>query len=84
MTGENRGRDYVERYSNLRESTREWLESRRDDDWKKMDESMEFYLKIKSNGKFVFWVITSILGAIMAMASFGESLVKMWTWMKGH
>lgn len=40
--------DHVERFNELPRATREWLETRRKDDWDRIDRALEFYERLQA------------------------------------
>lgn len=86
MTGRPIDRDEVlaERYSDLPESTRRWLEQLRVADIETLEEAQRMYEKTKTLGTVAKWMLLTIIGIFITAASLGDSIIRMITWLRGH
>jgi len=65
---------YAERYAELPQSTREFLEGLDEKDLSTLKEAMDFVKTAKAVGKFNLWLLGGICGIIIASVAFGESV----------
>ena len=75
--------DPVERFGQLPESTRQWLEDLRPDDIKEMEEERKFYRTFKTVIKFNKYLGMFIIAIFVGAVQFGEAIQKFITWI-GH
>jgi hypothetical protein len=71
--------DPVERFGQLPEPTRQWLERLREEDIKELNDAVRFYHATKAGGRFVKWLMITIVAIFVGAAAFGEALQKLWT-----
>ncbi len=70
--------DPVERFGQLPEPTRKWLEDLRKEDIKELNDAVRFFHATKAGGKFVKWLMFMIVTIFVGAAAFGEALQKLW------
>jgi hypothetical protein len=78
--------DPVERFGQLPEKTRHWLENLREDDIKELKDAVSFYRTARAVGRFNKWLIITIVTIFIGAAAFGDALLKFWAWIShaGH
>jgi hypothetical protein len=76
----------VERFGQLPEVTRQWLENLRADDINDLNDAMKFYHATKAGGKFIKWLVIVVVACFVGAAAFGEAIQKLWSWLfhAGH
>ena len=74
-------RDPIDRYGQLPEGTRRWLENLREDDLKELDEERKFYRSVKTIARFNKYLVMLIVGIFVAAVQFGESISKFFVWL---
>ena len=70
----------VERFWQLPEPTRQWLEDLREDDIKELIDAIKFYRTARAVGRFNKWLIITIVTIFIGAAGFGEAILKFWVW----
>jgi hypothetical protein len=73
----------AERYNQLPESTRKWLESLREEDIDKIREFADIMLRAKLFASVIKWTLVTSLGAMIFGLQFGETLAKYFAWFTG-
>lgn len=71
------------KYSDLPEWVREFLEGLSKAEVDDLTKAVALYRSIKTVGVFTKWLIISIIGAFVGMASFGEAVMKLLGLAKG-
>lgn len=79
-----RTQGHVEAFRELPRATREWLETRRKEDWEKIDDALEFYRKAKDRGRFLIWILGSLLTLFLGFGTFADQIVRLLNWLRGH
>ena len=76
----------VERFWQLPEPTRQWLENLRPDDIKELNDAVKFYHATAVGGKFVKWLAYVIVAIFVGSAALGHAIQDLWSWMfkAGH
>lgn len=74
----------VERFAQLPEPTRQWLENLREDDIKQLNEAIRFYDAARVGGRFIKWLIITVVAIFVGAAAFGEAIQKIWTLISGR
>src|ERR1022692_3943715 len=86
-------RDYVgsvwnpiERFGQLPESTRRWLEDKRPSDLKDLDDAVKFYHATAAGGKFIKWLAIAVVAIFVGSAALGHAIQDLWSWIfkAGH
>src|SRR5665647_540140 len=70
----------VERFSQLPETTRQWLENLREDDIKEMEEERKFYRTIKTIVRFNKYLGMFIIAVFVGAVQFGDAAQKFIFW----
>jgi hypothetical protein len=70
----------VDRFNQLPESTRRWLENLRDDDIKEMEEERKFYRTVQTIIKFNKYLGVFIIATFIGAVQFGEAIQKFISW----
>lgn len=83
MAGHSDGEPHAERYSQLPEETRNWLESLRKDDIETLEEVRRMYEKTRTLGSFTKWLLLTVIGIFVGAASFGDSIIRVFAWLRG-
>lgn len=76
--------DPADRYALLPRTTRKWFESLRMEDIEEIEAARKFYSQARAVGKFNIWIIGTIIAASTLGVTFGENILKMLSWMRGH
>ena len=71
----------VERFGQLPETTRQWLENLREDDIKEMEEERKFYRTVKMIIKFNKYLGMFIIATFIGAVQFGEAIQKFVNWL---
>lgn len=74
----------VDRFAQLPEPTRKWLEQLREDDINDIMEVLRTYHEVRSFRRFSKWLVITVVAVFVAAAQFGEAIQKLWGWMRGH
>lgn len=82
-TGDYKSLRAAERYSQLPEGTRKWLELLRDEDIRELKEATRFYRNAKTVGKFWRWALITVFGAFITAVTFGEKFMEFVNWIRG-
>lgn len=67
----------AERYAELPEKTREWLENLRPEDITEITVMRDTFNKARIIAKFGRWLFLTVIAAIIMGATFGESVAKL-------
>lgn len=70
----------VERFAQLPEPTRAFLEDLREDDLKDLAEAIRFYHSVRVIGRFWKWLIITTVAIFVGAATLGEAIQKLWHW----
>jgi hypothetical protein len=73
----------LDRYMQLPEYTRRWLERIDEDDLKEFEEIRNSYVRARTLGWFFKWLFISVLGTFVGVVAFGEALAKALSWLTG-
>lgn len=68
----------VDRYAQLPEPTRRWLEHLRPGELDEIEEALNFLRSVKSTTRFVKWLTVSAIAVLLLMSQLGESFLKVW------
>jgi hypothetical protein len=68
----------IERFWQLSETTRKWLENLRPEDIKEMNDAIKLKRKIEAGGWLFKWISITIVSFFVGAAALGESLQKVW------
>ena len=72
----------VQRFGQLPEATRQWLENLRPSDLKDLDDAVRFYHSTKAGGRFMKWLMISIVTIFVGAAAFGDAVQKLYHTMR--
>lgn len=67
----------ADRFGQLPEPTRQWLEKLREGDLEDLAEAMRFYHDFKSFRRFGRWLILTVVGVFVVSVQFGEAIQKL-------
>lgn len=73
----------VERFNQLPEPTRKWLEDLREDDIKQLNDLVRILNSSRILGGALKWVLLTMLAALMFGIQFGEAIARYWGLIKG-
>ena len=73
-------RNPVERFGQLPEPTRQWLEELREDDIQELNDAVKFYRTARAVGRFNKWLIITVVTIFVGAAAFGKALQEFWAW----
>lgn len=76
--------DRVEKYNELPSSTRYWLETRRKDDWDRIDRALKFYDRVQDRGKFFVWLVMGGLTILFGFTASADQVIRILNWLRGH
>lgn len=71
------------RFDDLSPKTKEFLSSLRDDEVDTLNNGIRLINSALTIGKFMKWVIISLLGILAGIIMFGESVSKIAAWFRG-
>src|ERR1035437_69415 len=71
----------IERFGQLPEPTRQWLESLRQGDIKDLNDAVKFYHATAAGGKFIKWMAIAVVAIFVGTAALGDAIQKLWGWM---
>ena len=76
----------VERFGQLPEPTRQWLENLRQDDIKDLNDAVKFYHATAAGGKFIKWLAIAVVAIFVGSAALGHAVQDLWGWIfkAGH
>ena len=76
----------VERFGQLPEDTRQWLENLRADDLADLKDAVKFYHATAAGGKFVKWLAYAVVAIFVGSAALGHAFQDLWGWIfkTGH
>lgn len=60
-----------------------FLKGLRPDELQLLNESINFMRSAKTMGRFMKWVLITIVGAFIGTVTLGEAISKVWSWVKG-
>jgi G:T/U-mismatch repair DNA glycosylase len=72
---------HVDRYAELPEETRKFVEELRPKDIQLLQQSIEFMRSVVTVGRFIKWSLVGIVGTFVGAVMFGEALAKIWNWL---
>ena len=73
--------DPVERFGQLPETTRKWLESLRPEDIKALNDTVRMKESVESAGHFLKWLSIFIVAIFVGMAQLSDAIQKLWVWL---
>jgi len=73
----------INRFGQLPEATRRWLESLDQDKIAEIEAARKFYDKMQTVAKFNKWLIIIMVSAFVGAVSFGEAITKVAGWFSG-
>lgn len=76
-----RPQHHVDRYADLPEEVRSWLEHMRSEDVSQLQNTIAFYRWASTTSRYVKWSVLFILGIFITTATAGDSILKVWHWM---
>jgi hypothetical protein len=71
-------RDPIDRYGQLPEWKRRWIEELTEEKIKDQDDATRFYHGAKAGGRFVKWLMITIVAVFVGAAAFGDAVQKLW------
>jgi hypothetical protein len=71
----------LDRYAQLPEGTRRWLERLDERDFEQYEEMRQSFERAKTLGWFFKWLFISVLGTFVGVVAFGEALAKSMSWL---
>lgn len=71
----------VDRYAQLPESTRRFIERLDEEDIAELNEMRLSFHRAKTIGWFFKWLVITVIGAFMGAVAFGESVIKSAEWL---
>lgn len=76
----------VERFGQLPEPTRQWLENLRPNDLKDLNDAIKFYHATAAGGKFIKWLAIAVVAIFVGSAALGHAIQDLWGWLfkTGH
>ena len=75
--------DSAKRFDDLSPKTKEFLSELRDDEVDTLNNGIRLINSALTIGKFMKWVIISLLGILAGIIMFGESVAKIAAWFRG-
>lgn len=72
----------AEKYADLPDATRRWLESLREDDVTDLKEAQKLYRRLQAITWFWKWVFLTALAVFAAATQLGEHIVSIISWLK--
>lgn len=82
--GGHRPSDHVEQFKQLPRSTREWLQSRRKEDWDRIDRALAAFDRLQDRGKFLMWILGGLLTVFLGFGAFSDQVIRILNWLRGH
>lgn len=76
-------REPADRFAQLPESTREWLEQLREEDIQSIHEATKFYHDFKGFGKISKWIVITIVAIFITASQFSDAILKLLGWIRG-
>ncbi|ABA04799.1 conserved hypothetical protein [Nitrobacter winogradskyi Nb-255] len=73
----------AKRFDDLPPATKEFLTNLRPDEIKTLNDGIRLINSALTVGRFMKWVIITMLGILAGIVMFGESISKIASWMKG-
>ncbi|MFC3074725.1 hypothetical protein [Shinella pollutisoli] len=73
----------VRAMAELPEATREFLARLRPEDLQTLENGLRLINSVLTVGKFVKWLVVGILGLVVGVQMFWDSVVKLYGWVRG-
>ena len=73
-------RDPIERFGQLPETTRKWLENLREDDIAEIKNALKLYRRVNSGGWLIKYLLGTIVVTFVGAMQFGEAIQKFVAW----
>ena len=73
----------ADRYADLPEETRDFIEQLRPKDIALLTDAIEFMRSAKTMGRFAYWALALIVGTFLTMVAAGEGIKTVTGWFKG-
>jgi hypothetical protein len=73
----------IDRYSQLSEWKRAWIERKSEEELKLLDEMLSRYRDARAIGRFGKLALFLIVGAFVSAAAFGKNVIDIFVWMTG-